>query len=397
MVHADVCVVGAGILGLAHAFEARRRGLSVVLLERDGHAVGASVNNFGHLFAGSQPDGPLLELALAARERWLELAAAAELAIVREGTLIIARAADELAVLEQAAANPLRQALMLSAEQALARVPLARAGVLGALHSRLDLRVDPRTAVARLAALLSRDAGVTLLWRTHVHAVEPGRVDAMTAAGSELCGVRVEAAAIVVCPGHDYDRLAPELRSGLTDLTRCRLQMLRVAAPAGRCYGPALATGLSLIRYPAFAAQAPAAGLAARLARERPELIAEGIHLLVTQRPDGDLIIGDSHRYGDTLDVFADERIDALLLAEAAALLGVPQLAVRERWLGTYTTRAATPETYAPFAVSRPMPTVRVVENVAGIGMTLAPGFAPVVLDELTADRPQEAADAAGS
>jgi glycerol-3-phosphate dehydrogenase len=30
----DVCVVGAGILGLAHAHEARARGLRVALLER---------------------------------------------------------------------------------------------------------------------------------------------------------------------------------------------------------------------------------------------------------------------------------------------------------------------------------------------------------------------------
>jgi FAD dependent oxidoreductase TIGR03364 len=377
---ADVCVVGAGIVGLAHALEARRRGMSVVLLERDSHAVGASVRNFGHLFVGSQPDGPSFELALRSRRRWLELGAEADLALVQTGTLLVARAEDELAVLETATANPARQSRLLTAQQALALAPLPGEQIIGALHSQLDLRVNPRVAVARLAARLESDPGATLRWGSRVHAVAPGVVNARTA--EELT---VRAPAIVVCPGPDYADLAPELAPGLERLTRCRLQMLRVSAPAGRRYEPALATGLSLIRYPAFADSAPALALRARLLRERPELLEAGIHLLITQLPDGDLIIGDSHTYGDTLDPFAAERVDQLLLTEAARLLGADRLAVRERWQGIYATRrpTAVAQEYAPFHVSAPMPGVRVVENVTGIGMTLSLGFAPTVLDEL--------------
>jgi glycine/D-amino acid oxidase-like deaminating enzyme len=117
---ADLCVIGAGMVGLAHAFEARRRGLSVVLLEREQAAVGASVRNFGHLFAGSQPDGRYLEMALVARERWLELAGLAGLEPVQAGTLVLARAEDELAVLEAGSLNPLRGARILTAAEALA-------------------------------------------------------------------------------------------------------------------------------------------------------------------------------------------------------------------------------------------------------------------------------------
>ena len=380
---ADVCVVGAGIVGLAHALEARRRGLSVVLLERDSHAVGASIRNFGHLFVGSQPDGPAFDLALRSRRRWLELAAQAGLPITQQGTLLLARAQDELAVLETAAVNAARESRMLSTDEALTLAPLPGGEIVGALHSRLDLRVNPRVAVARLATLLESDRGACLLWSSRVHAVEPGVVHAGRAGK-----LTVRAPAIVVCPGPDYADLAPDLRPGLEDLTRCRLQMLRAVAPFARRYGPALATGLSLIRYPAFAQQEPAVALRARLQRERPELLEAGIHLLVTQLHDGDLIIGDSHAYGDTLDQFADERIDELLLAEAGRLLGVAHLTVRERWLGVYPTRVTSVQTRMsePFHVSSPMPGVRVVENVAGLGMTLSPGYAPVVLDGLLDD-----------
>ncbi|MBO0769494.1 MAG: TIGR03364 family FAD-dependent oxidoreductase [Solirubrobacterales bacterium] len=363
----DVCVVGAGIVGLAHALEARRRGLSVLVLDRDARAVGASVRNFGHVFVGGQGDGASFEYALRSRERWLELAAQA--GVTQAGSVVIARAEDELAVLEQTAQDPAREMRMLTAEQVRELVPVNPDGLLGGLHSGLDLRVNPRDAVAALAALLGDDA---ILWNTRVDAVEPGLVHA----GDQT----LAAEQVIVCPGPDYRELPAELRAGSEELTRCALQMLRVAAPHGRRYDPAIATGLSLIRYPGFAERPAAAALRARLQRERPEYLAAGIHLLITQLPDGDLIIGDSHTYGETLDCFRREDLDSALLAEAAALLGVADLEVRERWQGIYT---SIPEGDEPFHVSAPMPGVRVVQNVVGLGMTLSLGFAETVLEEL--------------
>jgi len=64
-----VLVVGAGIVGLAHAFEVRRRGLEVVVLERRARAVGASVRNFGHGFIAAMTAA--LGLAPRALERML--------------------------------------------------------------------------------------------------------------------------------------------------------------------------------------------------------------------------------------------------------------------------------------------------------------------------------------
>lgn len=44
---ADLAVVGAGIVGLAHALAATRAGLSVVVIDREARANGASIRNFG--------------------------------------------------------------------------------------------------------------------------------------------------------------------------------------------------------------------------------------------------------------------------------------------------------------------------------------------------------------
>ncbi len=370
----DLCVVGAGIVGLAHALEARRRGLTVAVLDRDDHAAGASVRNFGHLFFTSVADGAPFERAMIARERWIELIDRAGIHATAAGTLIVARAEDEVALLESVAADPGRQARMLTSAEIGDLVPIPTDSVIAGFHSSLDLRVDPRSAVAGLASLLSEDPDAQVSWRTHVHHIEPGIVHA--------ADLRVRASAIVVCPGPDFRSLPPELRPGLESLTLCALQMLRLAAPDSRRYSPALATGLSLVRYPAFARRPEAAPLRARLLAQRPELLEHGIHLLVTQLPDGDLIVGDTHAYADTPAPFGEERLYAWLLEEAERLLGYrPE--VRQRWHGIYP--AVSQESDA-FVVTAPVPGVRVVQNVAGIGMTLSPGQAPAVLDGLLAE-----------
>jgi FAD dependent oxidoreductase TIGR03364 len=377
---ADLCVVGAGVIGLAHALEARRRGLRVVVLERDDRAVGASVRNFGHAFFGALADGDALECALASRARWLELGRAAGLHLVQAGTLVVARHEDELAVLEATSRNPARGQRMLTAAQAGALAPIPTGELAGALHGTLDLRLDPRDAVAGLARLLEQDAGAMIRWGEAAHEIEPGVVHAHS--------LTVRAPLIIVCPGPGYRDLPAALRAGTESLTRCKLQMLRLAAPAGRRYEPALATGLSLIRYPAFASVPEAAALRTRLQSQRPELLDAGIHLLVTQLPDGDLIVGDTHRYAETISPFREEALDELLLAEARRLLGAERLTVLERWQGIYASAPA-----GNFTITAPVDGVRVVQVVSGLGMTLAFGLAPRVLDELTGvSRPDQQA-----
>src|ERR1700758_666675 len=73
MIDTDVCGVGAGIVGIAHALEARERGLRVVVLDRAERALGASVRNFGHGCVAAMADGTAFEYALDSRRRWLEL------------------------------------------------------------------------------------------------------------------------------------------------------------------------------------------------------------------------------------------------------------------------------------------------------------------------------------
>jgi FAD dependent oxidoreductase TIGR03364 len=369
--HADLVVAGAGILGLAVALDGVRRGLRVVVVERDARPSGASVRNFGHGCLTAQT-GTARAYALEARRRWLELRDDAGLWVQECGTVVVGRTDTELAVLKEFASSHADDAVVLDAAGVRRHVPVA--GALGGAFLPRDLRVDPRQAVPALASHLA-SLGVEFHYGTAALAAEPGVL--RTARGD------VTGEAIVLALGHDLDLLLPEAAEA-TGLQRCTLHMLRVAAPWTAPVAPAVLSGTSLLRYSGFLACPSSEDLRAEL---RPELLAAGVNLMLTQHPSGDLIIGDTHSYDDTPVPFAAEELDHLLLAETARLLGVADLEVRERWRGTYA--------WAPdreFLTLTPAPGVRAVAITSGIGMTTALGFAPALLDEFL--EPQHVAPA---
>lgn len=112
--------------------------------------------------------------------------------------------------------------------------------------------------------------------------------------------------------------------------------MLEVDAPLEATYSPAVLSGLSLLRYPAFTDCPSADAVRTRVRREQPELLEAEVNLMFTQRPDGSLVIGDSHEYHPTVPPFAAESVDDLLLAQISALIGASELRVRRRWQGIY-------------------------------------------------------------
>jgi hypothetical protein len=143
--------------------------------------------------------------------------------------------------------------------------------------------------------------------------------------------------------------------------------------------GPAVLTGYSLLRYDGFTVSPALAAVRARLGADDPDGVAAGLNLMFTQRPDGDIVLGDTHTYGETVDPFRDEAHDELLLGHARRLLDPPAFGVRQRWHGVY---ASADE---PYLVAHPAPGVAVASVTSGIGMTTAFGFAEDVLGRLLA------------
>src|SRR5262249_35166102 len=91
----DDAIVGAGIVGLAHAYHLARRGRRVIVLERGERAQGASVRNFGMLWPIGQPAGPPRKLALRSLEIWRQVLQASGLWHDSAGSLHLAYRDDE--------------------------------------------------------------------------------------------------------------------------------------------------------------------------------------------------------------------------------------------------------------------------------------------------------------
>src|SRR5688500_3183128 len=96
----DVAVIGAGIVGLAHALAAARRGKRVVVIDRDAQANGASVRNFGFVTATGQQRGACWERAMRSRDAWAEIAPLAGIRIEHRGLAVAVRRPEARAVLE---------------------------------------------------------------------------------------------------------------------------------------------------------------------------------------------------------------------------------------------------------------------------------------------------------
>src|ERR1700733_15322172 len=159
----DDAVVGAGILGLAHAYQLARRGRRVVVFERNPRASGASVRNFGMLWPIGQPFGPLRRLAVRSLEIWMEVLASSGLWHERTGSLHLAYRHDEAQVLREFAQECVSHGEpvdLLTPEQVGERTAaVRRAGLQLAMASHQEACVDPREVVAGLPAWLSRCFG----------------------------------------------------------------------------------------------------------------------------------------------------------------------------------------------------------------------------------------------
>jgi FAD dependent oxidoreductase TIGR03364 len=370
---ADVAIIGAGILGVAHAYALARRGRSVVVFERSPQAAGASVRNFGMVWPVGQPAGSMHELALRSRVLWLEILQAARLPHFPTGSLHVVYRDDEAAVAQEFCelAPKLGYACSwLDAREVLARTQAVRLdGLRGAIWSPTEVTVDPRLVLAHLPGYLSEEFGVQFRFGMATRAIDPPAV--------ESGGETWHAEAAIVCAGDDFESLYPEifLDSGLT---RAKLQMMRtVPQPEGWQLGPALAGGLTLRFYESFRICTTLPALEQRIAAETPEYDRWGIHVMASETARREITIGDSHEYGPAVDPFNSAVIDDLILRYARGFLQAP-LEIAQRWHGVY---AKLPG--KPYLSLSPAPNVRVVTGVGGAGMTLSFGLAEQTVKDM--------------
>jgi glycine oxidase len=243
---ADVLVVGGGIIGLAVAWRARRRGMSVTLLERGECGQATSRIAAGMLAPVMEVDfgeagRRVLELGLRSVKLWPSFAAeltqagGIDVELISAGALFLARGEDEARELERQFA--LRESLglrvqRLRASEARELEPALAPTVRLAFAAPEDQSVDPRVVLAALRAACESE-GVRVREHASVSQLE------LDGAGRRVSGVRLEdgervpAGALVLAAGPWSGALAGLPERARMPVRPVKGQILRLRDPSG--------------------------------------------------------------------------------------------------------------------------------------------------------------------
>ncbi|MCC9308772.1 glycine oxidase ThiO [Kitasatospora sp. RB6PN24] len=268
---ADVLVIGGGVIGLAVAWRARRRGLSVTVVDPapGGGAARVAAGMLAPVTELQYGEEPLLHLGIASNARYADFCAELTAATGLDtgyratGTLAVALDADDKAELSELHAFHQRLGLdsrWLTGREARKLEPMLAPGVRGGLHVADDHQVDGRrlsTALLRAGEL----AGVTV----HRAGAVELLVDDDRARGARLStGERVTGEQVVLAAG-SRSHLLPGLTDGVLPAVRpVKGQILRLRIPPA--YQPFLSRNV--------------------------RAVVRGGHLYLVPRADGELVIG---------------------------------------------------------------------------------------------------------
>jgi D-hydroxyproline dehydrogenase subunit beta len=332
----DFLIIGAGIVGLAHAYEAHKRGYTVAVVERNAKATGASIRNFGFITVSGQRQGETWRRALHSSKIWSELAPQANIPIIHRGSYVLCQRPEAEDVALAFLETEMGEACQYYTKNQLlsASSPIVDADTVfkldnsqGILFSPHDLRVESREALPLLAKFLEEKCGIDFHWNKQVLGIDDGEI--CTSEGNFF------AHHTIICTGAEISGIA---KSALKahDLSLCTLQMLRIKPPSGFKLPGSVMTDNSLARYSGWAILAAANPLKAKIMQEMPEYIKEGIHLICVQSADGSLVVGDSHVYASHEDVFARQEVDKLIISLMEKTLNLKNCPILERWTGVY-------------------------------------------------------------
>lgn len=370
---ADIAVVGAGIVGLAHAYIALRKGYKVVLFERDQFATGASVRNFGLIWPiGQQPEVGL-DCALRSRLHWLEVAQQAGLWLSKNGSLHLAYHLDESNVLNEFVemhGKARYECELLSGSCIKKLYPVVNtSGLKEGLWSKTECTVNPRQALRIIPQWLKEKYGLILRF---------GRlVKEINVPSLKTSEETWKVSKVIVCSGTDMQTLYPKVFEQYAAI-KCKLQMMKARVNSSFSIGPTLCGGLTLRHYAAFNKCQSLSCLNARYDEQFPFYRENGIHVMLAQNGAGELIIGDSHHYGTTFEPFDSEIVNENILRYLKTFANIGDLSVTERWNGFYSK--------VPGRISLVVeaePDVLLVNGLGGAGMTLSFGLAEEVLQRL--------------
>ncbi|MDZ7605353.1 MAG: TIGR03364 family FAD-dependent oxidoreductase [Cyclobacteriaceae bacterium] len=360
-----VGIVGSGIIGLAHALAFARQNCQVTVYERESTPLGASIRNFG-LFWPLGQEKELLGTVARSKQIWYNILDQAGIQVNRCGSLIVAPQLDELEVIREffELESHLRPGLTLNSRNELSAKYryLRHRKLLGGLRSSEEFCVNPRTAIPKIITFLQSHFDVKFRFNTTIREVS----DRYLYSDTKLW----QADVILICTGDEYSTLLPQhfAKSGLH---ACHLQMMKAIPKAMIDLKSVFCGGLSMIQYPSFSSCKSLKEVKHRHKEEMPGVMKAGIHVILSQNTDGELIIGDSHLYQSQKPVFIDQGINNMIIQYLDKFMRLPDYGITEQWQGSYSFHP-----YKKHYFEQTAQNIWVSTGFGGAGMTLGFGQA---------------------
>jgi FAD dependent oxidoreductase TIGR03364 len=372
---ADLVVVGAGMLGTAHAYHALKMGYAVTLLEKDNAPQEATVRNFGQIVPSGMPSGKWQEYGMQSLRFYQEIHHDFDIAIRNNGSYYIASNNQEIQLIEELYDKQTKTgytAQLLTTAECLDRFPtLKKDYCRGALYFSKELSAEPRQTIHRIIQYLQHKfPNFTYCPNTAVIACssDQGRATIETATGTKYLAEQ-----IIICSGREFKLLYPEVFAA-SDIEVSRLQMMQTF-PLPQVVLPGnILTGLTIRRYESF--QECPSYSALDNSDYDPAFIANGIHILFKQALDGSIIVGDSHAYApvnssDAVGFDIDTAVNELMLREAARIIELPDWRMQTYWNGYYAQMKNGDILHHAIDDH-----IQIITGIGGKGMTTSLGFA---------------------
>src|SRR5215470_1740203 len=375
---ADVLVIGGGVIGLAIAWRAAQRGVTVVVADPDpgGGASYAAAGMLTPVAEAAYAERELFDLGSLSLRRYPAFAAAlTELTGLptgfrQTGTLQVGYDADDMAMLGELAR--LRESFgavstRLTSRECRQAEPLLGPAISGGLLVEDDASVDPRLLTSALLAAATAAGAVHL-----PHRARKLRLDADRASGADLAdGTFVSAPQIVLSAGWSAAAIAGLPEDVIPPLRPVKGQIVRLRPTAATL----------------------AAGLSPSLLNRTVRGVVQGSPVYLVPREDGELVLGATQE-----EMGADTTVTAggiwQLLRDARTIVpGITELEFAEAVAGL---RPGTPDNAPVLGPSR-LPGLVLATGHFRAGVLLAPVTADLIASYLVTGVMHESAAAFGA
>lgn len=352
----DVVIVGCGIVGAACAMEFSRRGMRVVVVDREGVGGGATAAGMGHIVVMDDSDAQFA-LTRYSQQLWQELRPDLPDDVEYEECGTIWVAADEEEMNEVRRKNDYYQnrgvpTEILNSVRLMELEPNLREGLIGGLLVREDAVLYPPCA-ARFLVEFAQEHGAKLKIGATVTQIGQGYLRLGD-------GLEISAGIVVNATGAAAAELAPSV-----DIKKRK--------------GHLVITD----RYPGFLRhQLVELGYL----KSAHSISSDSVAFNVQPRRTGQILIGSSRQYGAESDEVENDILTPMLRRAQEYMPSLGALSAIRAWTGF---RAATPDKLPLIGPAPGDKTRYLATGHEGLGITTSLGTAKILADHIMGSQPQ--------